>query len=152
MTSKPPGEGVGLGSRFPSSIIRDFGGALRLLPPNAARILRWNCAARLRIEPETRMPSTIVLIDDDEEVLEALAETFRLGGYPVEACSSLMAAREQLKREADIVVVTDVRMPRAGRVRRALGGKGDRPGYPGHPDFRSCRCADGGVRDAAGRA
>jgi len=57
------------------------------------------------------MPSTIVLIDDDEEVLEALAETFRLGGYPVEPCASLMAAREHLKREADIVVVTDVRMP-----------------------------------------
>ncbi|HRE21679.1 MAG TPA: response regulator, partial [Rhabdaerophilum sp.] len=57
------------------------------------------------------MPNTIVLIDDDEEVLEALAETFRLGGYPVEPCGSLMAAREHLKREADIVVVTDVRMP-----------------------------------------
>ncbi len=57
------------------------------------------------------MPSTIVLIDDDEEVLEALAETFRLGGYAVAPCSSLMAAREHLKREADIVVVTDVRMP-----------------------------------------
>ena len=57
------------------------------------------------------MSSTVVLIDDDEEVLEALAETFHLGGYAVAPCSSLMAAREHLKREADIVVVTDVRMP-----------------------------------------
>lgn len=57
------------------------------------------------------MPTTIILIDDDEEVLEALAETLRLRGYPVEPCSSLMAAREHLAREADIVVLSDVRMP-----------------------------------------
>lgn len=57
------------------------------------------------------MASTIVLIDDDEEVLEALSETLRLGGYKVEPCSSLMAAREHLAREVDIVVLSDVRMP-----------------------------------------
>jgi two-component system, NtrC family, C4-dicarboxylate transport response regulator DctD len=55
--------------------------------------------------------SRIILIDDDEEVLEALSETLRLGGYVVEPCSSLMAAREHLAREADIVVLSDVRMP-----------------------------------------
>jgi two-component system C4-dicarboxylate transport response regulator DctD len=57
------------------------------------------------------MPVTIILIDDDEEVLEALAETLRLGGYAVEPCPSLMAAREHLAREAEIVVLSDVRMP-----------------------------------------
>ncbi|MBN8533181.1 MAG: sigma-54-dependent Fis family transcriptional regulator [Rhizobiales bacterium] len=57
------------------------------------------------------MASTIILIDDDEEVLEALSETLRLGGYGVEPCSSLMAARDHLAREADIVVLSDVRMP-----------------------------------------
>ena len=57
------------------------------------------------------MASTIILIDDDEEVLEALSETLLLAGYPVESCSSLMAAREHLERTADIVVLTDVRMP-----------------------------------------
>lgn len=55
--------------------------------------------------------TTIILIDDDEEVLDALSETLRLDGFRVEPCLSLMAAREHLARERDIVVLSDVRMP-----------------------------------------
>ncbi len=79
VTSKPPGEGVGLGLTISSASSAISVARFACCRPNAGRISRWSCALRPRIEPETPMPSTIVLIDDDEEVLEALAETFRLG-------------------------------------------------------------------------
>ncbi len=48
VTSKPPGEGVGLGLTISFSIIRDFGGALRLLPAERGA----HFALELRAAPE----------------------------------------------------------------------------------------------------
>ncbi|MFM8748954.1 ATP-binding protein [Rhabdaerophilum sp.] len=48
VTSKPPGEGVGLGLTISFSIIRDFGGALRLLPAERGA----HFALELRAVPE----------------------------------------------------------------------------------------------------
>jgi two-component system C4-dicarboxylate transport response regulator DctD len=53
----------------------------------------------------------VILIDDDEEVLDAYAQTLELAGFHVEACSSLMQAREYLRRDSPAVVLSDVKMP-----------------------------------------
>lgn len=53
----------------------------------------------------------VLLIDDDEEVLEAYAQTLQLGGFEVEACSSMMQARPHVRRDMASVVFTDVKMP-----------------------------------------
>lgn len=53
----------------------------------------------------------VLLIDDDEEVLEAYAQTLQLGGFEVEPCASLMQARPHVRRDMACVVLTDVKMP-----------------------------------------
>jgi two-component system, NtrC family, C4-dicarboxylate transport response regulator DctD len=56
------------------------------------------------------MPS-VILIDDDEAVLEAYAETLELGGFSVTVCRSLAEARPHLQRDMLGAVLTDVKMP-----------------------------------------
>lgn len=53
----------------------------------------------------------VVLIDDDDEVLEAYAQTLQLGGFEVEACASLIEARPHVRKDMATVVLTDVKMP-----------------------------------------
>jgi two-component system, NtrC family, C4-dicarboxylate transport response regulator DctD len=57
------------------------------------------------------MNPSVILIDDDEEVLDAYRLTLELAGFHVEACTSLMQAREYLKKETSSVVLSDVKMP-----------------------------------------
>lgn len=57
------------------------------------------------------MSGTVILIDDDDEVLDAYAQTLTLAGFAVEACASLMQAREHLAKDSPAVVLSDVKMP-----------------------------------------
>lgn len=57
------------------------------------------------------MSGTVILIDDDDEVLDAYAQTLTLAGFEVEACASLMQAREHLAKDSPAVVLSDVKMP-----------------------------------------
>lgn len=52
----------------------------------------------------------VILIDDDEEILEAYTQTLELAGFLVLPCASLMQAREHLSRDSDAVVLSDVKM------------------------------------------
>ncbi|TQI76858.1 two-component system C4-dicarboxylate transport response regulator DctD [Bosea sp. AK1] len=54
---------------------------------------------------------TIVLVDDDAEVLEAWRLTLELEGFAVTAKRSGDAALAELGRDASVVLVSDVRMP-----------------------------------------
>jgi two-component system C4-dicarboxylate transport response regulator DctD len=56
--------------------------------------------------------STVVLIDDEPDILEALGETFMLEGYDVLAESDAERALRHLGMEFGGVVVTDLRMPK----------------------------------------
>jgi two-component system C4-dicarboxylate transport response regulator DctD len=60
--------------------------------------------------PQTMSPA-VILLDDDAEVLEALAETFELAGFTVRPCTGWPEARAHIAREMAGVVLTDVRMP-----------------------------------------
>jgi two-component system C4-dicarboxylate transport response regulator DctD len=57
------------------------------------------------------MSGTVILIDDDGEVLEAYAQTLTLAGFEVAPCASLMQAREYLVKDSPAVVLSDVKMP-----------------------------------------
>jgi two-component system C4-dicarboxylate transport response regulator DctD len=59
-----------------------------------------------------RPGSTLVLIDDEPDILEALGETFMLEGYSVLAESDPEAALRHLDMEFAGVVVSDLRMPK----------------------------------------
>jgi two-component system, NtrC family, C4-dicarboxylate transport response regulator DctD len=56
--------------------------------------------------------NTIVLIDDEPDILEALGETFMLEGYDVITERDAEAALRHLGMEFGGVVVTDLRMPK----------------------------------------
>ena len=55
---------------------------------------------------------TVLLIDDDAEVLDSSRQTLELEGFPVEATTSPESALARLGPSWPGVVVTDVRMPR----------------------------------------
>ena len=57
------------------------------------------------------MSAQVILVDDDEEVLDAYAQTLTLAGFTVEPCASLMQARDHLRKDSPAVVVSDVKMP-----------------------------------------
>ncbi|MBT1446559.1 sigma-54 dependent transcriptional regulator [Shewanella sp. JM162201] len=59
----------------------------------------------LKIKPD------LLLIDDDEDVLDACRQLFSLSGYMVRATSSPQKALEILSREWDGVVISDIYMP-----------------------------------------
>jgi two-component system C4-dicarboxylate transport response regulator DctD len=57
------------------------------------------------------MALPLLLIDDNSEVLEALAETLELAGFAVSAAASWAEARPAIAAGKAGVVITDVRMP-----------------------------------------
>ncbi|MCR9279625.1 MAG: response regulator [Pseudomonadaceae bacterium] len=60
---------------------------------------------------QTRKPATILLIDDDEQVLNVLGEMLRLEGHEVYTAENGMIALAILSREAFDLVITDLIMP-----------------------------------------
>lgn len=53
----------------------------------------------------------VVLIEDEQAVRMATAQTLELGGFKVHACSSVEEVRPWLRPDFDGVIVTDVRLP-----------------------------------------
>ena len=53
-----------------------------------------------------------ILIEDEQAVRMATAQTLELGGFTVHACGSAEEAQRWLQRGFAGVVVTDVRLPR----------------------------------------
>ena len=57
------------------------------------------------------MQATVLIVEDDPSLREALCDTLELAGYPVVAAKDGPAALEVLDREAISIVVSDVQMP-----------------------------------------
>ena len=57
------------------------------------------------------MPSTVLLVDDEEQILSILRETLTATGFSVETCNSGEAAVEYLADHHPDMIVTDLRMP-----------------------------------------
>ncbi|WP_068312945.1 sigma-54-dependent transcriptional regulator [Polycladidibacter hongkongensis] len=55
--------------------------------------------------------ATILLVDDDEDMRDALAEGLELAGFHVQAYGAPEAALEQISHEFNGVLVSDIRMP-----------------------------------------
>lgn len=54
---------------------------------------------------------TVLLVDDDAAVREALSQTLELGGLSVRAAGSFVEAKDLIQREFAGVILSDIRMP-----------------------------------------
>jgi two-component system C4-dicarboxylate transport response regulator DctD len=102
--------------------------------------------------------ASVVLVEDDAEVLEAHQQTLELEGLRVIPSSSVDAALAVLSRDMPVVVVSDVRMPDGDGLSLLDAVKALDPEIPvllvtGHADvpmaLRAIRAAPGLHREAS---
>jgi CheY-like chemotaxis protein len=124
-TTKPPGEGTGLGLPICQDIVRTHGGSLALLDaPGGGLLVRIDMPVgepeASREEPDSaRAPQElggrrVLVVDDEPLVRDLLAELLRDAGCRVTAADSGEAALAVLRETEPDVVVSDVRMPGLG--------------------------------------
>ena len=121
-TTKAPGQGTGLGLSLCRGIVDAHEGILRLeatpgggatfvveLPAGAPAEAAEGQRAGAAIEPEPG--KTILVVDDEPDVADLLAEALTLDGHRVEAVNSGTAALNRiLARDFDLVF-SDMKMP-----------------------------------------
>lgn len=92
------------------------------------------------------LPRTVFLIDDDEDVRDALRMLLRAAGFAVEAFPSALAFLERQDQQAGGCIVVDVRMPGLSGLQllERLAAEGARMPVvviTGHGDVNACRRA-----------
>jgi CheY-like chemotaxis protein len=118
-TTKPLGKGTGMGLSQVYGLVQQSGGELviRSEPDRGTTVsLYWPA---IRVQDEAAIASLdnfssdkALVVDDQPEVLETLAEMLRTMGYQVLTAAGAEEAMDILKREPGItVVLSDVVMP-----------------------------------------
>lgn len=120
-TTKPQGQGTGVGLSFSKGLAESHGGQLELVPSDTGACFRLTLpvdpdgilaaepAAREAIIVEARRRALV--IDDEEEIAEALADFLSLEGFACTVAVGGAAAKERLTRGDYDLVVSDLRMP-----------------------------------------
>jgi two-component system NtrC family sensor kinase len=122
-TTKPPGVGTGLGLPLCQGIIEDHGGTLRCMS-------QMGQGTTFRVElpvgfiPETPYASadsgaalspvsssTILLVDDEPSMTNALTRLLRRDGHNVDAVTNGRLALMKLQERVYDVILSDLRMP-----------------------------------------
>jgi PAS domain S-box-containing protein len=120
-TTKPIGVGTGLGLSVCRDILREHHGTIALVDTPGL-------GATFRVELPVGAPSptvdrdagssqptaagaSIMLVDDEPEILATLSEILTYAGYRVETAADGAAALERLDSRSFDVIVSDVRMP-----------------------------------------
>jgi signal transduction histidine kinase/ActR/RegA family two-component response regulator len=123
-STKPPGQGTGLGLSMAKGFVEQSGGRLTIdsSPGRGTTVHLWLPAAtRLEVSPERSEPATVaqddtgtrvLLVDDEAMVRETLAECLEEAGYTVLAAADGAEALDLLRSSAAVdILVTDLSMP-----------------------------------------
>ncbi len=123
-TTKPQGEGTGVGLSFSQGLAEAHGGRLVLVPSATGATFRLT----LPIDPALTLPSVApepaplaepgparrraLVVDDEQEIAESLADFLALEGYATRIAVGGRAAMARLAAGEDYdLIVSDLRMP-----------------------------------------
>ncbi len=120
-TTKPQGAGTGLGLSFSLGVVEAHGGKLELLERESGTTFRVTLpasgTAAVATVPEDTASmaeprrAEALVVDDEPEIAETLAELLGRDGYRVRVASSGNEAKVQLGRQDFDLILSDLRMP-----------------------------------------
>jgi CheY-like chemotaxis protein len=122
-TTKPPGEGTGLGLALVHGIVKSFGGEIRVTSQSGQGTMFQIFLPRvMENEPETALNllkcvpgqgERILVVDDEEQILDMIELMLQSLNYTVVTKSDSIEALEEFRKDPEFydLVITDQTMP-----------------------------------------
>jgi len=123
-TTKPPGEGTGMGLALVHGIVKSYGGEIRVTSqPGQSAIFQILLPRVMESEQETTLTlpecvpgqgERILVVDDEEQILNMIKLMLQSLNYKVVAKSDSIQALEEFRKNPNFfdLVLTDQTMPR----------------------------------------